>query len=163
MTRTVTKVRSTQSFYIHRMEPCPSYVACGPVWLHGWAVLAESGLSKTPTTGNGPLWSADHTRHSRLWLVCAYKGTYLSNTPEIRFGISKTDTRTDKPVSSLTESKFWEGIHYAMGRKIKCSFKTGLQISPSLEINHLNSHIFFEKTGFHASNRRSLFSEFELL
>jgi hypothetical protein len=31
-----------------------------------------------------------------------------------------------------------------------------------LEINHVHSHISFDKTGFHTSNRRSLLSDFEL-
>jgi hypothetical protein len=32
----------------------------------------------------------------------------------------------------------------------------------SLEINHVDSHISYDKTGFYALNRRSLLSEFEL-
>jgi hypothetical protein len=48
-----------------------------------------------------------------------------------------------------------------MGIKIHAVLKPVYR-SFSLEINHLDSHISFEKTGFHASNRGSLFSEFEL-
>jgi len=51
-----------------------------------------------------------------------------------------------------------------MSCAVKSSYKTGLQISLSLslEFNHIDSHLSFDKTNFHASNRRSLLLEFEL-
>ncbi len=47
------------------------------------------------------------------------------------------------------------GLHYAMLRKIQ--FKTHFT-DISQEINHVVSHISFDKSGFHASTRRSQIS-----
>ncbi len=54
------------------------------------------------------------------------------------------------------ESKIREGLHYAMGRKIR------LQISFQRSITQTSVSLL-NITGFHDSNRRSLLSEFELL
>ncbi len=43
-------------------------------------------------------------------------------------------------------SQFWEGLRYIMSWAPKSSFKTGLQMS--LEINHIETLIFFPQTWF---------------
>ncbi len=99
---------------------------------------------------------------------------HISNSPALRYTqlqvLNLWGLSGDFHASGLTtspESKFWEGLYFAMRQK--SSFKTGFQISLSLSFSRDQSrtnrliYLFWQKLhGFPASKRKSFLSESEL-